>query len=303
MRKVYVVCILVLFFGGLLWLSAEPDQSGNELKFSHKLHSIEQEIECITCHANAQSSLTGTDNLMPEMETCADCHDVEDDESCRLCHSDAGNPRSVSRIETFSPKFSHKKHIDGKLNCSDCHADIPQKTSVDPFKLPGMQNCMDCHQSKNVSTECAVCHSPEDRLKPVSHIPGFIHNHSDLAQMNETAVSNDMSCITCHKTEFCQNCHEGDNLDRETHPLNFQFTHALSAQGKVQDCMVCHTERQFCNDCHRVNQILPHTHTAGWAMPNIGGRHTMEAESDLESCMTCHEQNAEQICQPCHKNK
>ena len=85
-------------------------------------------------------------------------------------------------------------------------------------------------------------------------------------------------------------------------PLNYQFTHALEAQGKESECSACHTERSFCIECHRDNNILPHNHTAGWINTIDGGRHKTEAEIDLESCMACHEQNADQICQPCHDN-
>ena len=75
---------------------------------------------------------------------------------------------------------------------------------------------------------------------------------------------------------------------------------SIQAQGKEKECAVCHTERQFCISCHRDNQLLPHNHVAGWALPNVGGRHKDEALNDIESCMACHEQNAEQICNKCH---
>ncbi len=106
--------------------------------------------------------------------------------------------------------------------------------------------------------------------------------------------------MTCHQQSFCQDCHEGDNLDRLTHPHNFEFTHALAAQGKERECAVCHTQRSFCIDCHRDNLVLPHNHPSGWTNQIDGGRHRLEAMSDLENCMACHEQNADQICQPCH---
>ena len=164
--------------------------------------------------------------------------------------------------------------------------------------------CMDCHDQKSAANECSTCHLPEESLIPVSHTLDFKHNHSDLASNEDHVILNDKKCSTCHQTSFCQECHEGDNLDRLSHPLNYQFTHALESQGKEMECSVCHTERSFCIECHRDNNVLPHSHTPGWVnqIKGNGGRHSFEAEIDLESCMACHEHNAEEICQPCHNN-
>jgi hypothetical protein len=116
--------------------------------------------------------------------------------------------------------------------------------------------------------------------------------------------SSNMTCATCHQQSFCQKCHEGENLDNTTHPMNYAFTHALEAQGKEKTCTVCHQDRQFCNDCHRDYQVFPHNHQQpGWAVPNTGGLHVMEAENDLESCISCHEMNAQEVCQPCHQQE
>jgi hypothetical protein len=163
---------------------------------------------------------------------------------------------------------------------------------------------MDCHEQKAAPKECLACHLEGESLIPASHNLDFEHNHSDLARNEDPAILKDKKCSTCHSVNYCQDCHEGDNLDRTTHPLNYQFTHSLDAQLKKIECSSCHTDRLFCIECHRDNQIMPHNHSPGWVnrIPDDGGRHKLEAQIDLESCMACHEQNAEQICQPCHGN-
>jgi hypothetical protein len=299
MRTLFVVIITLSLFGILFQLAADDSQK-IELKFTHKFHIEEQEIECIECHTSASESTTGADNLFPSMELCADCHEVEEEDNCNLCHQDLDDPREVPRIDTYNTKFSHQFHLSKGLECESCHAVVAMKTMAEPYILPTMVECINCHESKFASLECATCHLPTDQLLPASHTPDFIHNHSDLARANETMAATDFSCMTCHKQSFCQDCHEGDNLDRLTHPLNFEFTHALAAQGKERECAVCHTQRSFCIDCHRDNLVLPHNHTSGWTNLIDGGRHRLEAASDLENCMACHEQNADQICQPCH---
>ena len=284
----------------MIWSAISRSTQENELIFSHKLHVEENELECETCHTGVEASISGKDNLMPAKASCEECHEVAEEEECKLCHSDLENPRAVPRVETYSEIFSHEKHITAELECLTCHNEIAQKELAWPYLLPDMPSCMDCHETKVVANECETCHLPGENLKPLSHTIDFIHSHSDLAGNSADDISANMNCVTCHQQQYCQDCHEGDNLDRLTHPLNFQFTHALSAQGKENDCSVCHSEKQFCIDCHRDNFVLPHNHTAGWAIPVGGGRHRDEALNDLESCMACHEQNAEQICKKCH---
>jgi len=300
MKKVYFILGL-LFLSGIL-LSNSTEQI--ELKFSHKLHTIEEELECNTCHESGTISITGKDNLLPEMETCSDCHDIEAEDNCGLCHGDVDDPEEVPRIETYMQNFSHKRHVESGFDCQNCHDPVKWKTSVETYILPNMVSCINCHEEKAAPRECSECHLPEESLLPVSHNLDFKHNHSDLAISEDPTILKDKKCSTCHSVNYCQDCHEGDNLDRTTHPLNYQFTHSLEAQVKDVECSTCHTDRLFCIECHRDNHIMPHNHSPGWVnqIPDDGGRHAVEAEIDLESCMACHEQNAEQICQPCHGN-
>ncbi len=296
--------ILPLLLGSMFLIgltsSTLRSQPKDQLKFSHKLHVIDQEIECEVCHESVAESKTGADNLFPTMETCANCHDVEDTENCKTCHSNPEEPQAPAPIIDYNTRFSHQKHLRAKLQCLNCHQEVAHKEAVGKYVLPDMVTCLNCHQQRRVSTDCRTCHKPSESLKPASHTANFLHNHSDLARLDAREISGNKTCSTCHQQSFCQRCHEGDNLDRRTHPLNYQFTHALEAQGKEKECSSCHTERSFCIDCHRDFQVMPHNHTAGWVNPIDGGRHRIEAAGDLDACMACHEQDAQQICQRCH---
>lgn len=296
MKILFIPILLIaicLYFPSAVFAQAGSMAQGDDIEFSHKLHIIEQEIECLTCHEQAESSETGQDNLLPSKLVCNNCHG----------EGEVGNPELVPAIQDYSVMFSHKAHISAEFNCKDCHSPIEQKEYAGQWlSLPKMSDCMSCHENKAVSNECSTCHLPGENLKPVSHTANFTHSHGDMARLGSTEMNVNSDCATCHKPQFCQGCHEGDNLDRLTHPLNYQFTHALDAQGKERQCAVCHTERSFCIECHRDNQVLPHNHTVGWTnnFPNDGGRHKVEALNDLEACLACHEQNAQQVCQPCH---
>jgi len=305
MRQLLILSLILIFTASINLLLIGNSQNKDLLKFSHKLHIIDEELECSTCHEMAERSTTGRDNLMPTMDVCSSCHDVEDEENCILCHSNVEEPEAVPYVESYSEKFSHALHLSKGLECRSCHESIIKKSEVRPYILPKMDDCMECHQIKMASLECNSCHLEGENLVPTSHTPNFIHNHSDLARNRVIDITGENDCSNCHKPRFCQDCHEGDNIDRLTHPLNYEFTHALEAQGKEKECSVCHIERQFCNECHRTNLVMPKNHTAGWTntIPNDGGLHRIEALNDIESCISCHEQNADQTCQPCHGPK
>ncbi len=292
MKTFLMICLGILLSLGIIMQAGSgvaQDQSG---KFPHKSHVEDEEIACLDCHSSAETSLSGSDNLLPAFEVCSDCHDP----------GEVPDPGKMNPVTAYSEKFAHAKHLQAGQKCADCHGNITEDLPRAMYSLPTMVGCMDCHEQKRVSTDCAVCHTELENLRPISHAADFMHNHADLARLEINAISGGKNCQTCHKVEYCQDCHEGENLDRLTHPLNYEFTHSLNALGKERECAACHTERQFCVDCHADNQVLPYNHTAGWAnrIPNDGGRHRLEAQNDLDYCMSCHEQDAEQVCQKCH---
>ena len=293
--KTLLVIIAFCGFSGLGL--AQENTYSDTTRFSHKQHVIEEELECADCHSNVESSISGLDNLMPKIEVCLDCH--EQDEIKMF--------QSFEPITRFSEKFSHEKHLTSGEDCQSCHSAVTKPAATRMDIIPGMIQCMDCHESKVITiaaNTCRTCHTSSENLKPLSHTFAFQHNHSDQARMAAGEMSTNKNCMVCHKQSFCQDCHEGDNLTRFTHPLNYEFTHALDTQNKERDCAVCHTERSFCVSCHRDNNVLPRSHSVGWVnnIPNDGGRHSIEAEIDLEACIACHEQNAQVICQQCHGN-
>ena len=294
---------MVVFAFGFIYqakLPREVQPAVSELIFSHMRHVVDEELECADCHADVESSVSGVDNLLPDMAVCSDCHDVEDEDECATCHSDTDDPQIATRIEDYSQKFSHEVHLTADLDCANCHAGIAQKESVEPYLLPTMVACLDCHEQQSVSNQCLVCHTTNEDLRPASHGPAFLHDHADLAESDQSDVTLGLSCQSCHDTSYCEDCHDGDNVDRFTHPLNFVTTHALDAQSQERTCATCHTAPTFCEDCHRDNLLLPQNHRPGWVNALDGGRHAIDAMVDIETCISCHESNAEQICQPCH---
>lgn len=289
----------LLLFLGIGIIKAQNVQSG--LKFKHKIH-LENEVECTTCHQAVSTSNSGKDNLIPEMDVCADCHDIESEDNCSSCHVDVDNNPTGVRIEKYNLAFSHQIHLKKIKDCNTCHQ--PLLDGVRDISLPDMRACISCHKERLVSTDCMTCHQPGENLKPANHSGDFLHTHGQLAKSEGVTGNKSKNCNTCHTVNQCQECHQGENLDRLTHPLNYEFTHSFEARGKEKTCTTCHIDRAFCIDCHKENQVMPQNHRLGWVnnIPGDGGLHKEEASTDLESCMACHETDATIICQPCHGN-
>lgn len=300
-EKILLLILISLMYCGTIYAQAPVDH----IKFSHKYHLQEEELECSDCHAKVQDSKIGSDDLLPTKETCADCHDVEAKDNCQKCHTNPDVARDFAPIKTYSKKFPHNKHLGAGLDCADCHSNVSDADYGEKVTLPDMITCMGCHEQKQQSTNCRTCHAMDENLRPKTHGLDFVRAHGQQAQSNAVMAISPKTCTTCHKTSFCEDCHEGENLSRKTHPLNFEFTHALEARSNEKNCTTCHSDRSFCSSCHLENHVIPQNHTAGWSnnIPGDGGRHRFEALSDLENCMSCHEENAEQICQTCHVSK
>ncbi|KAA3613153.1 MAG: hypothetical protein D8M58_12660 [Calditrichaeota bacterium] len=293
--KYLIILISPLLF--LFWGFTIQDQVPSKSEFSHKYHIEDEELACNDCHTNVNTSTTGTDDLMPVQDVCADCHEIDDEPAVKAS-------MQMQRVTEYSTLFSHQLHSEKEFNCVDCHGDVSQNEVGQKALTPNMKSCMDCHQTEQAENTCYTCHTTDEQLMPANHNLTFIHNHGDLARNDIMTVSGEMNCQTCHTKQYCQDCHEGENVDRMIHPLNFEFTHALTTQGKENNCITCHEERSFCSSCHIENAVMPHNHVPGWAnqIPGDGGLHRIEATIDLENCMSCHEHNAEQICAQCHNN-
>jgi len=277
-------------------------QNPDKIIFSHKYHIEEVEAECASCHELASNSLSITDNLLPEMATCYDCHD-ESDTKCGYCHTNIDEPGMVPRYASFNSKFPHKTHTTDGTNCLSCHEGIPLKKVVGTFHLPSSVSCASCHEPadyKDEKVKCLTCHNKDMNFLPSDHAVNWPKDHGVMDQLG------DNTCSHCHQTSYCQSCHEGDNLDRKVHPLNFKSTHGRMAKGNKENCLTCHQEQMFCLDCHQTQMVMPKNHSyVNWSnrVTGNGGRHAKEAKFDFDNCQSCHnDAYSDNVCITCHGN-
>lgn len=288
MKGIFRVALMLLVpvVLGTLVLGAKPDR----IKSAHPVHAA-NEVGCETCHA-AAASTSGTDNLLPPMETCGGCHDIESDDNCKQCHTNTDEPAVAPRRTSTAQKFPHKTHLDRGLECAECHGNTAE---AEPH-IPSMTLCRSCHETASDLADCAVCHAASEPLVPVSHTNNWRSYHATVAHAEQG------DCASCHTQKDCQDCHNGDNVRPRVHRLNFLFNHGVEARGKEMDCATCHEDAGFCQSCHQERRVMPRDHSrADWVEREGGGRHAEEGRFDLETCVGCHDTgNQAPVCAQCH---
>ena len=307
------------------------------IKFSHKFH-LDGITDCETCHVQALKATSLSDTLLPTMDNCAQCHDVEDENNCKMCHYDDNFEPLIQKKVNLT--FNHSFHINKqKLKCETCHKGFAtidyswQLKNPDPI----MDDCYSCHNNNNSASlaidNCQSCHISTADLKPQNHkSANFISTHKFAAK------NVDANCVMCHdnNNNSCEDCHVATNTITEAntptdffvpyspgtsikgpkeqkisrvHDLNYIQTHGIDLKGKTAECQSCHEIETFCAKCHQsgggdyaLSGIEPASHFKNFVTAfGSGGEHAILARRDIESCASCHDiQGGDPTCIQCH---
>lgn len=277
-----------LFYGrstatkSALW----PDEHrSGQFKFSHAKHA---DASCTDCH-NVEASTSATDNLLPAVTKCKDCH--EDKDIRGYFKIDASVPLADVHIERKEKaiRFSHAKHLPlVNKDCNTCHANFTkiEYSAESPMQLPTMDVCATCHSDQAMTvkpaghsavaapTACLTCHTTMAGLLPPSHREAdFRTEHKHIVRTGQAKEN----CASCHTDASCQECHSGAGVDassvasrfyapdqprveamdnahpmviQHVHRLNYRFTHGIDADTKSIECRSCHDASTFCAQCH-----------------------------------------------------
>lgn len=182
--------------------------------------------------------------------------------------------------------FPHDFHVaEEELECTICHGDVFESTSLEQSLLPTMDICSDCHDTDD---ECEMCHSEPDDPMPFP-VSGREYSHAfHLRRFSD--------CMTCHSYILsddgtgdrpiwedwkCSTCHQSNKpLDHDVVWKNFHGNDVASIG--ITRCELCHTE-VFCDECHSFQKFEPATHPV-----NFIYQHSFEARSETIECSTCH---------------
>lgn len=342
MKTKYIYISLLLFIPAFFIMASstpvEEEMQDNKsiIKFSHQLHA-EMEVDCATCHVNAAESTSLSDQLLPTMDECAACHDVEDEDNCSTCHYEGVlEPFELEKPDLI---YSHKYHLETQdVECETCHSGLSTVDYADESESadPSMSTCYTCHNNVSIATNvCESCHVSTHNLIPQDHKQvSFFDNHKF------SAGKGDAQCAMCHdEMNFCETCHTATNTIDETntasdfyapysphkytdnakvqkltraHSLDYRFTHGIDAKSKSSECQTCHQTESFCAECHTsgggdyaLSGVVPLSHTQSnfltIGVGTGGGEHAVLAKRDMESCASCHDTyGADPSCILCH---
>jgi hypothetical protein len=298
MNKFYLTflllcCAIVAIFSiGATNIKRGTDRS-KEYIFTHKYHLKEAGAVCIDCHKDAPNSSVSSDNLLPKMAICYNCHDEKTTE-CTKCHKDTIDIKPfVNPTRDF--RYSHKFHISlDSIDCRVCHPGMEEVNFAyeNEKAIPEMNLCFGCHNngmdiskldyvkkinSKNfvASKNCELCHINLSNLKPETHYSSnFSKSHARMARVGLF----DNECETCHADNFCQNCHAGSRLL----PLKDFISNATSEKNPKPENLD-NTNKMILQNVHSLNYIMTHG---------------FDARTKKIECFTCHDQ--QNFCNECH---
>jgi hypothetical protein len=174
----------------------QPDQP---IKFSHKVHALDNQIDCMYCHHTVTESKTAN---FPSTELCMNCHIVvrEGTHSGRFeidklvqAHEES---RSIEWIRIHELPdhvfFSHAQHVGvGKLDCAQCHGPVEEMHIVRQHSDLSMGWCLECHR------ETKVDFVDNDYYKT------FEAFHEELKKgMRDSVVAADIGANDCQKCHY-----------------------------------------------------------------------------------------------------
>ena len=234
---------------------------------------------CTGCHGGVGRGDTAA--FYPEPESCANCHDGEQEERVEW----TGPSRRPDNLD-----FDHGHHaeeLEGEgeeaASCESCHTPAgATRMAVTGRAVP--DRCLSCHEHEArdhyVDARCATCHRPlagtgfgRDRIAALPE-PADHDRTEFLAEAHgESAERTEASCQTCHTRERCTSCHvEGAEREavaampaapagmelptlaaRYPTPETHRSERWLDVHGeraRPGECSTCHT-RQSCTTCHR----------------------------------------------------
>lgn len=176
-KVITTIIVLFLVVGGTLdtWYALKgvgvfqgykPEQP---IKFSHKIHAGENQINCVYCHSGAEKSKHAG---IPSPNVCMNCHSAISEgsitgktEIAKIYDAvgwdaDAreytGDTKPIKWVKVHNLPdhvyFNHSQHVKvGEVECQTCHGPVDTEMDVaEQFAPLTMNWCIDCHNQTEV---------------------------------------------------------------------------------------------------------------------------------------------------------
>ena len=192
------ILVLALLLGGKATIDAAygvgihqgyaPEQP---IKFSHKLHAGQNQINCNYCHTGVYE---GKGANVPSANICMNCHNAikrESPEIQKIYRALENNePIQWVRVHNLPDLayFNHSQHTNvGGLECKNCHGEIEKMEVVEQRSSLTMGWCIDCHRETNVNAKGNAYY---DKLVEV-------HNKDSKTPLKVQNIGG-LECSKCH---------------------------------------------------------------------------------------------------------
>jgi c(7)-type cytochrome triheme protein len=230
--------------------------------FEHKVHTVDAELECSSCHDDIFSMQRGTAikskrftmKAMAEGEFCGTCHDGDTafatDTNCLACHTVSEEP--IMWTVPTKAAFSHTAHIDEyELTCDSCHSGtfamkIGSATANNDFTMAAFKEgkyCGSCHNGDDAfdsATQCESCHfPPSEKIIFNQPVKTVIFDHKIHVTKAE------LSCESCHKEVFTM---RGGTVEGE----KLIYSEDPAEKRKYLEKL----HNKFCGTCHDSSQAF-----------------------------------------------
>lgn len=241
---------------------------------------------------------------------------------------DEGPSTAIFPPQRITFRFNHKWHASIGVQCTTCHAGVPQSTNTREKLLPQPTTCDGCHGTdhSNVNAvlpgpatrgQCAFCHlgyAPSDG----NHVAPLEMPRPNLNFTHKKHIEHGFKCIQCHGDVAQLELATRDQLPRMAGCFGcHQQTDSAGPHAAKSACTTCHL-REFGEGAHVPAETLPSTggrirtvfatgvlkppqwlhdsqHTPDWIQ-----RHREVAAADSQFCANCH---TEDYCTNCHDGR
>lgn len=168
------IVFLQQLYLGLMEIGVKQEyQPAQPIKFSHKLHAGENQIDCNYCHYGARK---GKNSLIPSASVCMNCHmnisegpTYGETEIAKIYDAVGWDAEKARYIEGYEQKpikwvrihnlpdlayFNHSQHVvAGNVQCQTCHGPIEEMEEVYQYSPLTMGWCVNCHRETKVQVE------------------------------------------------------------------------------------------------------------------------------------------------------
>jgi cytochrome c7-like protein len=202
------------------WNTEQYAAVDQPVMFDHRHHVIDDQIDCIYCHANAEiSDYAG----VPATEVCMGCHAQIWNESPLLetvrRSYFSGKPIPWNRVHDLPDfvYFNHAVHVSGGVGCVACHGRVDEMSRVYKVNSLNMGFCLDCHQH---AAQASM--TPPDRTalglrSPTSELVQATPNAEDSALTHEALSARRAAAQPALWGTFPVSVVEHDSLGPKTH--------------------------------------------------------------------------------------